>query len=398
MLKNKNLNIVFAIIIAVSLWAYVLGDVNPTTSVTVKDVPITFVNEEALESSNMVVLDCSDTTINITVSGARTEATKVKQSDFKVTADVEALDLGSNVVRLSVKGPDKVEITNISTNKITVNVDQLISVRKEVKVTTVGELEDDIEPYIIDIAKDNIKVSGAKSLVSRVHHINAVIDASNIGNTMKTLSAELQPVDEVGDLVEGVNLESYSTNVTAVMHHKKTVNLEVPVVGTDASDYERSVILPKTIVIKGEDDILSEITSIKCEEIDLNVYEEDTRATIVPILPEGVQVSTDSSNLYAEVIVKEYSKEVLKVPKDAVKLLNMANDFTYEMDIADFTITVQGKESDLKDLDISIFEITADVKDLEKGTHTVKVKVECSKNFVSIKPSTEEIKIVISKK
>ena len=126
MLKNKNLNMVFAIIIAVSLWAYVLGDVNPTTSVTVKDVPITFVNEEALESYNKVVLDCSDTTINITVSGARTEATKVKQSDFKVTADVEALDLGSNVVRLNVKGPDTVEITSISTNKITVNIDQLI--------------------------------------------------------------------------------------------------------------------------------------------------------------------------------------------------------------------------------------------------------------------------------
>ena len=82
MLKNKNLNIIFAIIIAVSLWAYVLGDVNPTTSVTVKDVPVKFINQETLADQNMIVLDSSEDTIDITVTGPRTEATKVKQSDF----------------------------------------------------------------------------------------------------------------------------------------------------------------------------------------------------------------------------------------------------------------------------------------------------------------------------
>ena len=78
MLKNKNINIILAVIIAIALWAYVLGDVNPITKITVSDVPITFTNVETLEYSERTILEQSHDTIDITVSGPRTEVTKVK--------------------------------------------------------------------------------------------------------------------------------------------------------------------------------------------------------------------------------------------------------------------------------------------------------------------------------
>ncbi len=395
MLKNNKFNIFLAIIIAIALWAYVLGDVNPTTSVTVKDIPIEFINQDTLEYSNKVVLDCSDDTINITVTGPRTEATKVKQSDFKVVADVEALKLGSNVVRLSVKGPDNVEITNISTDKITINVDKLIAVNKEIKVVTSGNLEDDMEAYVVDVAKDTIKVSGAKSLVNRVDRVNAVVDATKIDNSMKTVQATLEAVDADGKIVEGVNLSSSYVNVTVVMHHKKTVNLEVPVENADATDFERSISVPKTIVIKGEDELLSAISTVKCEAIDLSLYKETTTVELKPILPEGVQISSDSSNLYAEITVKELSKATIRISEDDIKLVNISAELKYKVVAENMTMVARGKESDLIGIDVSDFTITADVKDLEKGTHKVKVKIESKKNIISIEPSTDEITIVI---
>ena len=395
MLKNKNINIILAVIIAVSLWAYVLGYENPTTKVTVRDVPIEFANEDVLESAGLTVLECSQMTVNISVSGPRTEATKVEASDFKVEADVEALQLGQNVVRLSVKSPDNVEVVNVSEDKINITVDQLITASKDISVVATGNVDNDMEPYIVDMSKDSVNVTGAKSLVNKVNRVNAVIDASKIGNTLKTLSAKLEPVDSTGKLVEGVILADDSINTSVVMHHKKTVTLEVPVINVDDASYERSISIPKTIVIIGEDDTLAKITSIKCEEIDMSAYAESTSVILKPILPNGIQIGVDSQKLQAEITVKALSKATVSVDSNNVKLENASGNLEYEIVVDDMTIEVQGKESDLIGLDISSFNIIVDVKGLESGTHTVKVEIECQKDVTSIKPSTEEIKIIV---
>lgn len=395
MLKDKNFNKVFAVIIAISLWAYVLGDINPTTSITIKDVPISYINEETLEDSGKIVLSASQDTVNITISGSRTEVTKVKQSDFSVTADVEALSIGSNVVRLDVKEPDSVEITNISTDKIDITVDELVTVNKKVQVTTGKKVDDDKEPYIVDIEQDMIEVAGAKSLVKQIDVVNALIDESKLEDSEKTLTAKLEPVDSAGKTVKGVKLSKNNISVTVIMHHKKTVDLEIPVIDAESDEFERNISLPDKIVIKGADDVLDTIDSIKCKSIDLGQYKESTNILVEPILPDGVQVSTEYSSVYAKLTVKELKKVTLKVPESSIKLLNTSDDLQYEIDAEDLTISVAGKENDLSGLDISNFTITADVKSLEQGTHKVNVSVESSKKFSLIKLSTEEVEITI---
>lgn len=395
MLKNKNINIILAVIIAIALWAYVLGDVNPNTKITVSDVPITFTNVETLEYSERTILEQSHDTIDITVSGPRTEVTKVKKSDFSVVADVEALNIGSNVVRLSVKGPDKVEITDISTDKIDIIVDQLVLAEKDIQVA-ISETEDNtVEPYVVEMGRNTINVSGAKALVEKVEKVHAIIDSANVENSMKTLSAALVAVDANGNEIEGVLLEDNSINVTVVMHHKKTVTLEVPIENMDDSKYERSIRVPKTIVIKGEDGILSKVELIKCEPIDLSQYTENSKVELTPIVPNGIQIGADSANLYAEVSVKKLSKAAVRVLAENVKLINANDDFEYDIVVDDMTIEVIGKENELIGLDISAFNITVDVKGLEQGTHTVKAVIECEKKLYTMKPSADEIKVMI---
>ena len=133
MLKNKNINIILAFIIAVSLWAYVLGDVNPKTEVVIKEVPIVFENEATLSDDGLVILNYSYASVNVTITGPRTEVTKVSKGDFTVTADVEGLAVGSNIVRLDITGPDNVKISDVSTEKVSVTVDEWISVLAEMK-------------------------------------------------------------------------------------------------------------------------------------------------------------------------------------------------------------------------------------------------------------------------
>ena len=393
MLNNKNLNIVLAFIIAISLWAYVLGDVNPKTDITVRDVPISFVNEDILENSGYVVLQQSQQSINITVTGARTDVTTVKQSDFSVVADVEALSYGSNVVRLHVVGPDNVEITNISTDKIDVTVDKLVSDQKEIQVVVTGEIEDGKEAYILETSKD--QVTGAETLVKQVDKVHAIVDGSQIEGTLKTISAKLEPVDAAGKTIEKLYLDSKSINVTAVMHNTKTVKLEVPVENQSTDGFERSVTLPKTIVIKGEESVIANISVITCQKIDLGDYQESTKVKLEPILPNGVHVGDEAINLTADVKVKAFNKTNVKIAKNDIKLQNTSAGNRYEVDVDEIVLEVVGKEGDLNNLESSDFVVTADVKGLGEGTHTVKISVTSNKNLTSIKPSITEVKIVV---
>ena len=114
------------------LWAYVLGVVNPETTVTVKDVPINFLNQDMLEDTGYTILSSSEYSVNITISGQRTAATKVKPGDFTVAADVEALRPGENTVRVFVSGPDGVKIESVKVQAVLLNMTRkLMSLSKE---------------------------------------------------------------------------------------------------------------------------------------------------------------------------------------------------------------------------------------------------------------------------
>ena len=395
MLKNKNINIILAFIIAVSLWAYVLGDVNPKTEVVIKEVPIVFENEEALSNAGLVILNYDYASVNVTITGPRTEVTKVSKGDFSVTADVEGLTVGSNIVRLDITGPDNVKISDVSTEKVSVTVDEWISESRDVEVQISGTAEDHKEPLIVEKSRDSVYVSGAKSLVKKVEKAIATVDVDKVGNELETLNAKLQAVDVNGNVVNYVYLDTESINITAIMHQKKTVNLEVPIDNETAGGYERTVKVPKTIVIKGEAALLEDIGTITCKSIDLSKYVTDTSVVIEPVLPYGVEISSDSKGLNVEIKVKKLSKTTVKIKKDDIKINNASEELKYDINTSGISIEVSGKEADVLTINAADFNVYVDVMDLQAGTHTIDLVVETDKNLSSMEVSEKQIEIII---
>lgn len=143
MLKSNKVNLVLALIVAIVLWAYVLVDVNQSSTETVKGVPIKILNEDVLEANNLVLLSTDYDKVNITYSCQRASLGKIKDSEFSVTADVEGLKKGAHKIKLYISAPDDVSIENVSIPKITVSIDDLVTAEKPVtrslqilKVTT----------------------------------------------------------------------------------------------------------------------------------------------------------------------------------------------------------------------------------------------------------------------
>lgn len=396
MLKNNRFNMILALVAAIVLWAYVLGEINPTSSTVVRNVPINFVNEEALEEEGLALLSSSATTVNISISGQRTAITRVDAGDFNVTVDLEALKKGENTVRVNVTGPSSVKIDRTSIEKVTVVVDERISAEKDIDTIIKGDVPNDKEATVISVDRNKVNVTGPKTLVNRVEKLAAYIDAEEMKSTAKNFTVDMIPIDVNGEKVGGVTLDGGSkVNITAIMFSKKTVQLHVPVTNQDSGDIERDITTPNTVTIRGSEEDLSEVSSITCRGIDLRNVITSTSITLEPILPEGVEIVDPSDTLVMAVKVKEQISKTFNFSNDDIAFNGKDNNYNYKVSDIEVKVTATGKESVINRLTKEDFTLSVNVTNLDAGKHMVDVKVNCSEDNLNIELSSAKAEIVI---
>ena len=395
MLKNNKINLVLALLAAICLWAYVLGDDGSSYGGTMRNIPVNYINAEALERAGLVVLDTPTESVNISYTGQRSLKNKVKITDFKVTVDLEGLKEGENTVKVMVEKPESVEIKNISVQKVKVIVDKLAEEEKPVNVVITNQTSDDSEPYIVQVSREKIKVRGAETLVNSVTSLNAAVDASKVGMTMKSLSIELVPVNSKGEKVENVKLEYDNVSVTTIMHNKKTVSLKVPIIGNNNTFVTREISVPKTITIKGTDELLSKIDSITCKTVDVSDIFENTQIPIQPLLPEGIEIATDSQNLQVIVSVAGAATREFTFSENDIVLEGVDENTIPTVDNITVKVSVSGNAEVIEQMTESDFQFLADVSGLEKGVHTVALKCVCENKGIEMEYNPSEIKVII---
>ena len=395
MLKNNKINLVIALLAAICLWAYVLGDDSSSYGGTMRNVPINYVNAEALEKAGLVVLDTPSESVNISYTGHRSLKNKVKAKDFKVTADLEGLKEGENTVKLMVEKPENVDIKSVSLQKVTVVVDKLAEEYKPVNVVITNQTSDDSEPYIVQVSREKVKVRGAETLVNSVTALNASVDAGKVGNTMKSLNIELVPVDRKGEVVDNVTLEFENVSITTIMHNKKTVTLNVPITGNQNTFVTREISVPKTITIKGTDELLSQIGSITCKPVDVSDIFEDTVINIEPLLPEGIEVATDSQHLQITVAVAGAATRDFTFTENDIVLEGVDEDIIPTVEDVTVKVSVSGNAEVIEQISEDDFRLYADVSGLDPGTHTVELKCICENKGLELEYNPSVIKVII---
>ncbi|MCI8608774.1 MAG: hypothetical protein HFE73_03925 [Firmicutes bacterium] len=399
MLKNDRVNMIIALIIAIALWAYVIGGENPSITKTIRNIPIKFLNADALAEEGLVLLSTSDETVSVSISGQRKDTKGIEVADIKVTADLEGLSEGEHTIALKVIGPETVDISEASKRKIVVKIDQLITEEKPVETSFYGALSDESEPYIVQVTPEKMQVTGAKSLVDSVVKISAVLDTDRVQDSMRALNVTPVPVDKNGNVVEGVKLSENNVSVTAVLLNKKTVTLDVPIIGQDAGDAERTVTIPKSITIKGTAETLVGITSITAETINLSDVYEDSKIKIVPLLPEGVEVAANSKNLAVQVVVSGIERKTFEYSLDSIVIEGVTEEMIATLEEVEIHLVVAGKEEIIEGISAEDFYFSIDVEDLKPGTHTVLLKcVHDKKNLSEISFDPTEVTVTLEKK
>ncbi|MCR5182810.1 MAG: hypothetical protein K6D56_07270 [Clostridia bacterium] len=374
MLKNKRFTLVLAFIIAVALWAYVLGEVDPERSITIRDIPITYTNEAALEDAGLVITSVDYDNVDASFSAKRSIANKISEEDFHAIANLSGLTWGDNVVELSITKPSSITLDSVSPQYITITTDNYVAVEKEIDIEFSNQIENK-EPMITQLSSDTITVSGAESVVSKVDRVVADVDASRITEESNAISVALKALDADGAEVAEANLSESNVTVTAVMMNTKTVKLSVPIKGQDSGSITRDVDVPEEVTIKGSSDLLEWIDSVECKEIDLSEVYVDTTIILEPVLPYGVQLASASMDPEMQVIVYNASEVSFEFDETDITVTGVSEYTTVTIEDVEILVTAKGTFSAIGSLTKKDLVITADVTGLYSGSHTVELKI-----------------------
>ncbi|MGF6375737.1 YbbR domain-containing protein [Clostridiales Family XIII bacterium PM5-7] len=395
MLKDKKLNIIISLVIAIGLWAYVIGEINPQDSRMFRNIPITFLNTQVLEDQNLAVLSASVESLNVEIYGTRTAINETHVNDIVATVDLADAEKGNNDLIVNVIIPDNVELENKSLNKITVVVEDKITKEVDIRVGYSGEFDNDTEALTLETSHKTTTVSGAESQVEKVMYANATVSADRVKSNLRTVRAKIVPVDKDGIEVENVTATNEIVKVTTVLAKTKTVPLNVVIRDDSDGTVERKVSAPKYITIKGTKSVIDTIDAVNSQEIDITNILENTTVEIVPILPDGVQISDRSQAMAAVIKVESIFSKTFTFKTDDIELIGLSDSLTSKFDAEKVELTITGKKAIIDDLTMDDIRLSIDLAKLEAGVHQVAIKAECSKEYAEIVIKPAKIKVTI---
>lgn len=117
MLRNRTFRLILSLVIAIALWLYVVGNVNPEITATVHSIPVEMTNEDVLEDMDLEASLTEPETVDIVIRGSRSDVNEAKKSEIRALVDVSNCDYGENEEKIEIRFPE--EINGVSVDSIT---------------------------------------------------------------------------------------------------------------------------------------------------------------------------------------------------------------------------------------------------------------------------------------
>lgn len=396
MFNSKIVNIIFSIVVAIGLWVYVVGEINPETTGKFQDVPIRFINTSVLADDGLAVVDPGNPLLSVTVSGTRAAMKGLTASEIDVTADLSGLEKGENQITLNVSLPNDMKLQSISSEKVRVTVESLVTADKPVQIQYQGTVPTGTEPGAISILPSTVQVSGAASSVAKVKYVAAVVDAADINGTPQTLKANLTPMNKNAEPISYLSLSQNRVQVEITLLDLKTVPLKATVTGTVPSGYILDAQkLPDTITIKGTAQVLSNIDSISAVPIDISQQKTSVNIPIKLNLPAGIEVSAISMNPMLELVINPETTTSFTYDSKDLATKGLTTGLTVDLPTQSILLSVRSSAKASAGLVAGDFALSLNLGGLSAGTHQVPILVETPKKGLTFSTTPKQIQVII---
>ena len=395
MIRNKNVLRLLSVVLALFLWFYVVAVENPYSERKITKIPIQFVNHEELESRGLAI-DYSDVqTMDVVISGSRSDVMKVSADEITATVDLTGYEKGKNYANITIKVPSKVELVDQRIQVIPITVEKLQTAKKKVNIQFTGTASKEKEAKLFAQDIGQVKVSGAQSQVAKVSKVFADLDVSKLTDNSKKYSLKIYAADAKGKEITGVELSHTKVGVQAGLYSIKSVPLSLDLKGEPAAEYRVSALdAPKTVKIAGFADELEKIDKLVSNPIYLSDLTESKKIPIEITLPEGVELAEQDA-VVLDVKIKGLESKEFAILSSNVSIRGLATGKNATVENATLKVKAYVKDASASSISTDDIALYVDLTGLENGEHKVKVRAEQVDGIgdVSIEPQEVTVKI-----
>ena len=108
MLNNKKVLMLISLLVAIGLWMFVMGNVDPEMNERVTGIKVEMQGENILEENGLTATLNKPKMIAVTIEGKRSQIKKAQSKGIKAYIDVSTCDYGKNEADIFIKLPDGV--------------------------------------------------------------------------------------------------------------------------------------------------------------------------------------------------------------------------------------------------------------------------------------------------
>lgn len=384
-MKSKIGPLLLSLVLAIGLWMYVITTVSPNSKTTISNVEVDFEGESwLLENRNLMITDGMDTTVDLELSGNRSDLNKLNRSNVTLKVDLTRIyeagetELSFTPVYPSEVSPSAITVDSRNPASIKLTVEKRLTREIPVRVVFTGAVPEgfiaDTENYELDYPVVNIK--GPASVVELIEQAYVEVDMAERTESLSE-SYRYTLCDQEGNPME---VELVTTDVAEVHLDVKVQRFqEIPlklnvVYGGGATEgYTRYEIKPKSIRVSGSEAVLADLTEIVLGTVNFAEMRENTQMTFPINLPEGVTNLTGITEATADISfvglsIKEYSVERITV-------VNVPDGLQYELMNEVVKVTLRGPVAMINQIQPEDIVVTVDLTGKEIGASTVKAHI-----------------------
>ncbi|MBD5450054.1 MAG: hypothetical protein HDR28_07860 [Lachnospiraceae bacterium] len=377
--QNWGLKLV-SFLFAAMLWIIVTNINDPITPFPASDVHVILRNTELITGRGQVyeVLDNTDVIDQVMIYARRSITDSLRESDVVAIADVNDLtSLDTIPIKLSTnRYNDQLEEIRGSIDSVKLNIEEKQTRSLPIRANVTGEVGEGYMLGDVSTEQNLIRVSGPKSVVSRIAKAQAEVNVSNVSGFTSNINTdvEIRLYDEAGSEIRSGNLEKNITKVRVSVEilEKKTVPVRYQVTGTPAEGYRLTGETTSTrnnVVIAGRSKTIQNIDAIEIPEgiIDVTGAREDVTELVdlKDHLPDGTVIAEEdfTGKINITAYVGQEVRRMLSIPIRDIRILGVPAGLKAEITDPEgvCALTLIGLSAELEAIDVNTLEVTVDM-------------------------------------
>lgn len=397
----------FALIIAIILWSYVMGSVNPDRTADIRNITVSLSNISALDRQSLEIMEPQEVSVNVRVAGRKNEVDKFFSSggvkNILAQVDLSGYSEGQKKVPVTVNLVNQeagVRIVSWEPRDILFTFDKKITKEQVVTFETTGILP---EGYVLGNISSKLKtilLKGPRSWVNEVTQVLAKIDLTNRTST-EVVTLPLKILNDQGNEVRGVDKEPNTIDITVPILRKVSIPIELQTINELPENLVITdiVISPTSVFVQGSEEAVN-LTKLVTKPIDVNTLLDKKAVDIELDLPEGVELSNPNEKMtifykIEEVIEKDYS-----FTPEEIKIINLDQDLVVENldDNTEIVVTIKGLKSILEVFDKNKLNLHVDLIDIKEGSHIVNLITDQLDGITMVQIAPNKFNVNINKR